>query len=227
MMIEIVPTCVPTSAEELAGWVSRAKAYASSVHLDIDDGLFAPHLTWPYTGNGIYAPFDLSALAGMTTEVHLMVKNPRDIGNAFARAGADRLIAHLESLESPEEVRTLFEEWRASGANETGVALLMETPLRELETLVPSSDFVHLMSIETIGTQGIAFSGRAVERVADFHKTFPDTLISVDGGVSERNIGELVRAGARRFGVGSAIEKSQDPAESYRHIVSAAESALE
>jgi ribulose-phosphate 3-epimerase len=226
-MIEVIPTCVPADAESLARWVEKARTYTSSVHLDIDDGVFAPHLTWPYTMPGAYAPFDLSALADMNVEAHLMVKEPREVGSAFARAGAFRLIAHLESFGSAEEIPAVAEEWRSAGATEIGLALLMDTPLESAEPLMQDIDFAHLMSIPRVGTQGIPFSADATARVATFHSTFPSTLISVDGGVSEHNIGDLVRAGARRFGVGSAIEKSENPAESYQRILSAAESALQ
>ena len=55
---------------------------------------------------------------------------------------------------------------------------------------------------------------------------FPDTLISVDGGVSSDNIADLVRAGARRFGVGSAISKASDPAAAHKALLALAQEAI-
>lgn len=225
--IEIIPTCVARERQDLASSLQKIRAFATAVHIDVDDGIFTPHISWPFMSAGAYAPFDLSALAGMTAEVHLMVEDPREIGCAFARAGAFRVIGHVEAFPDTEAAHGALDAWRQYGAAEVGLALLMETPFEVVEPLVPVCDVVHLMSIATIGTQGIPYDESAPQRIAEFRARFPEARISVDGGVSEKNIGELVRAGARSFGVGSVIMRSDDPKIMYEELKSKAESALE
>ncbi len=225
--IEIIPTCVARDASDLVSAGQKIRAFATSVHVDVDDGIFAPHLSWPYVRAGEYDPFDLSALAGMTTEVHLMVGEPREVGAAFARAGATRIIAHAEAFPDTETMHGALDMWKQNGAAEAGFALLMDTPLEVVEPLIAACDVVHLMSIATIGTQGIPYDARASARVAALRARFPDALISVDGGVSEENIGDLVRAGARRCCVGSALMRSENPAEAFERLKTAADSAIE
>lgn len=226
-MVEIIPTIVPRDLLGLEAGVNIVRVFSSVVHLDVDDGLFAPHLTWPYTKAGEFAPIDLSLLAGMSIEVHLMVEEPREVGSAFARAGASRVIGHLEAFSDTNEACGALDAWRQNGAQEVGLGLLMETSFEVIEPLLSACNVVHLMSIATIGTQGIPYDPGALARIAEFHARFPTTIISVDGGVSKDNIAELARAGATRFGVGSAIMRSDNPAAAYEKLKSLAESTIE
>ena len=199
------------------------RSFSSRIHVDVDDGIFAPHLTWPYTAPGAFTPFDLDCLQGLCTEVHVMADKPREVGEAFARAGAACIIAHLEVFADADEARGTFRSWKQCGAKEVGLALLYETPLEGVAPLIPEIDLAHLMSIDTIGTQNIPFEPKAPERVARFRALYRDTSISVDGGVSKDNIGELIRAGATRFGVGSAIMRASNPAAAYEELKHLAE----
>ena len=225
-MIEIIPTHVPSSLEDLAAGAERIRKIASTIHIDIDDGMFAPHLTWPYTTNGMFGDVELSPTGGLFAEIHLMVQEPKAVGAAFARAGAARIIGHVEGFADDNEVRGALDAWRKAGAQEVGLGLLLQTPFEVVAPLVPVCDVIHLMSIATIGVQGIAYDAGAPARIAEFHERFPGTLISVDGGVSGENIAELARAGATRFGVGAAISKASDPEAAYEKLKSLAENAI-
>jgi ribulose-phosphate 3-epimerase len=226
-MIEIIPTHVPRDAEDFAAGVERVREIAPAIHIDVDDGMFAQHLTWPYTASGTFGEVNLSALDGLFAEAHLMVQEPKDIGAAFARAGSTRIIGHIEGFADADEVRGALQTWRRAGAQEVGLGLLLQTPFEVIEPLVSLCDVVHMMSIATIGVQGIPYDSSAPARIKEFHRRFPDTLISVDGGVSEKNLVALVRAGATRFGVGAAISKAPDPKVAYENLKSLAENAIQ
>ncbi len=224
-MIDVIPTCVARDANELAAAIGRARVFSARIHVDVDDGLFAPHLSWPYEAEGVYAPFDLSAMAGLSVDVHLMVEEPREIGAAFARAGATCVVGHLEAFEHADEARAALEAWRAHGAPRVGLALLLGTPLEALVEVAAASDVLHLMSIATIGTQGIPYAPLSSARVARARALFPGAVIAVDGGVNESNIADLVRAGATHLYVGSAIMHSADPASAYARLCDIAAAA--
>lgn len=226
-MVEIIPTCVPTEAADLSRGADAIRSFAHTIHIDIDDEIFAPVRTWPYTSAGTWEPFDIAGAKGLPAEVHLMVEDPREIGIAFARAGAVRIVGHIEAFATADEARAALDAWRKSGASEAGLGILKATPFETIEPLVPLCDVVHMMSIATIGTQGIPYDGSAPARIAEFHARFPETLISVDGGVALSNIADLVRAGARRFGIGAAIAKAENPEKAYQALMSLAERALQ
>jgi ribulose-phosphate 3-epimerase len=224
-VIEIIPT--NTCPPDLAELASRSKAfaaYAPVVQLDIGDGNFVPARSWPY-GEG-QMDGEWGALTGtpqLQYEVHLMVKEPREVGRRLVRAGASRMLGHLEVFVGEQDAQDALAAWRAAGSREVGLALLLDTPLSALERLADGCDVVQLMSIGKLGYQGAPFEPAIYERIREVRAAHPHLVIEVDGGVSEKNIEELVRAGATRFGVGSAISKAQDPAAAYRHLKSLAE----
>ena len=223
--VEILPTCVPQGAADLAACARAIRPFSSEIHIDITDGIFAPSLTWPYAKQGEFGDFDLSGAAELVKEVHLMVEEPRKIGIQFAKAGAFRILGHVEAFQSEEDAHGALDAWKRSGAREVGLGILMDTPLEVLEHHLLIVDVVHMMSIARIGTQGIPFDPRSIERIAEFHERHPEILISVDGGVAGSNIADLIRAGARRFGVGSAIAKAADPRKAFHALQTLAENA--
>ncbi|MDO8514754.1 MAG: hypothetical protein Q7S50_04375 [bacterium] len=225
-MIEIIPTYVPRDEEDLAAGAERIRSFTTAIHIDVDDGLFAPHITWPYVKQGEFRAFGLGAVRGLSADVHLMIEEPRELGIAFAHAGAVRIMGHAEAFADTNEAHGALNAWRQAGAKEVGLGLLLPTPFEVIAPLVPACDVVHLMSIATIGTQGIPYDPSAPARIAQFHMQFPEVKISVDGGVAESNIADLVRAGATRFGIGSAISKAPDPKAAYEKLMQIAKQAL-
>ena len=224
--IEIIPTCVPQSAEDLQKNAQVISTFAKDIHVDIDDDIFTPVLTWPYVRAGEWKEFELKDLQDLRVHMHLMIQEPRALGTAFAHAGAYSIIAHIEGFADTTEAHGALDEWRSLGAKEVGLGILMHTPFETIDPLGTACDVVHLMSIATVGTQGIPYDTRAPARIAEFHARYPETLISVDGGVAMANIADLTRAGATRFGVGSAIMKSENPKAAYEALKKIAEEAI-
>ena len=217
-MIEIIPTVVPNSLSEINEVSERYSSFASFFHIDVADGRFAPNTTWlPSEGDRLPK--------GYSYEVHLMVSDPCAIGLSFVKAGAHTLIGHIEAFSNTKEAERTFEEWKKAGVCKIGVGVLLQTPLEEVEPYLPFVDFVLFMTIARIGVQGIPFDERGVARIAEFRSIHPEVALAVDGGVSKDNIAKLARAGAARFGVGSAISKSTYPSDAYACLRELAEGA--
>jgi ribulose-phosphate 3-epimerase len=209
-MSEIIPTIVPKRFDEIEAFAARFADIAPVLHLDMTDGEFAFPTTWM---PGADDALPESAM----WEVHLMAHDPRAVGERFIRAGAWRIIGHAEVLAGDEGVATL-QGWRAMGAHEVGVALKFDTPLSAVEHLAPHADVLHLMSIRKIGAQGQMFDDEALSRIADAKSRFPHLVISVDGGINEKNVADVVRAGASRVCVGAALAAAPDPVAAYSHL---------
>lgn len=234
-MIEIIPTntCPPDLAE-----LSRRSAFfagfAESVQLDISDGAFTPERSWPYAA-GQWTELEslasgsqrLPSIEHLKYETHLMVEEPRELGLRLAQAGVQRIIGHVEAFADEKEILEALSAWRGAGAAEVGLATLLDTSFAVLEPMIGACDVVQVMSIATLGRQGAPFEPRVVVRIEELHTHYPELVISVDGGVSEKNIAALVRAGATRFGVGSAITKATDPKSAYEQLKTIAEHALQ
>ena len=231
-MIEIIPTNTsPETLAELSRRTELLKEISPWIQLDLDDGIFVPVISWPYQ-SGQWAELEKMAQArslpharAVNCEVHLMVREPRAIGTLLARAGERRIIAHIEAFNDNAAVLEAFSAWKAAGVSEAGLSVLLETSLARLEPFIAECDAVQLMAIAELGRQGASFEPRVTERIQELHARYPELVIALDGGVAEANIADLVRAGATRFGVGSAIMKSDDPSAAYARLRALAESA--
>ncbi len=231
--ITIIPTCVPQSLDDLMAKANDFQAFSTMIHVDIDDGIFTPEMSWPFNEMGEKGSAE-RGIGGLDISVdnflmqfHLMVSEGRDgieLAENFIKAGCDSLIVHVESL--GDDTDTLG-AWAMLGVREVGIAILLDTPLKKLDPLLPFLDFVHILSVATIGAQGAPFDSRALDRVAQLHGAYPDLPIQVDGGICETNIASLVKAGARRFAVGSALSNVPDQAQAYADLKAAAENALQ
>lgn len=218
-MIEILPTFVSKTLHHLEAGSAPFFGVAPVLHIDTNDGDFAFPTTWvPSLGEQLPQKG--------TYEVHLMAKEPRPVGERFIRAGAWRIIGHAEALTGEDGQQTL-QGWRAMGAHEVGVALLLETPLSAAEHLSPLIDVLQLMSVEKIGEQGQPFAHDVIPRIKEARERFPHAVIAIDGGLDATTIPEVIRAGATRLCVGSAIANATNPITTYKELLSIAENALQ
>ena len=103
-----------------------------------------------------------------------------------------------------------------------GVSLLNDTPLSAIMPFLDRVDYVQLMGIARIGSQGAPFDRRVLDRIRTLRTTSPDIPISIDGAVREETIGQLAAAGAERFVVGSAIFAAASPHRAYHRLAALA-----
>lgn len=212
-MAEIIPAIMPKSLSDVRAYAARVESLVGMLQIDVMDGRFVPAVDWPYTEDAEAAfqemadgdiSFEKESIVSF--EVDLMVEHPALHANDWLSAGAKRLIFHIESLDDPD---ALFEELPRDGF-EIGLALNPDTDNGAVEPYIHNIDFVQCMGIARIGYQGQPFDERVLEKLRAFRAAFPDSVLSVDGGVSLETAPKLILAGADRLVSGSAIWKSND-----------------
>jgi len=236
-MTEIIPAIIPESFEDLKDKMALVSHLTKIVQIDVCDGKFVPSKSWPYVGDheAMYRritgeeegfPFWES----LDFEADLMVLNPEDIFEDWVRAGAKRIVLHVESskkmLESLKEIRKKYGYLGDSTFGiEIGLALNINTPNETLyEYLTPNengrslADFVQFMGIDEIGYQHQSFDERVLGKIHDLRQKYSDVIISVDGGVSLEDAPDLLSAGANRLISGSAIFESEDIKETIEEF---------
>ncbi len=210
-MLPIVPAIIPRSSEEVKSLLSRLD-FSPEIHLDVVDGKFVPFTSWPYEPIG--SPSEIMPETDkFTLEVDLMVNNPIVAAKDWMAAGADMLVFHVESI-NLETFKHFIQETSIS----IGVSALNDTPLETLLPYVGLADYVQLMGIAKIGSQGQDFDKRVLARIAAIKQNFPKQAITIDGSVNKDTAVLLKEAGADRLVVGSAIISATNPLAAYLEL---------
>jgi len=207
----IVPAVIPHSAQEIQTQAQRL-SFAKEFHLDVVDGKFLANVTWPYEPVG--EPMDVKPyLDAYTLEVDLMVSEPAVAAAQWVAAGADMLVFHVETIP-----QAAFTQFAQEADVSVGISCNGATTLQTLADYLPVADYVQLMGIYEIGSQGQPFDEAVFEKIAYIKEHYPMLSITVDGSVNEQTIERLKAAGADRFIVGSAITQQENPHAAYRSL---------
>lgn len=186
------------------------------IHLDVMDGSFVPNITYG-------APLIKALRSGSSLffDAHLMIENPDRHLKAFADAGVDLCVVHLEALTHAQ--KTLSEIHNLG--MRAGLALNPSTDISACRWLLQDLDLILIMGVNP-GFSGQKFIPQTVEKVAacrrflqDFQT--PDIPIEVDGGANPQNASILVEAGADVLVSGSAFFGQPDYEIAYKDFARA------
>jgi ribulose-phosphate 3-epimerase len=215
--ITIVPSLPAKSLGELEALCTALQGVAPEIQVDIVDGEYVPFVSWPFTESDPVAA--LSVLSKYTDifsiEIDCMVKNPEQYLDLFVELGVKRVAIHVGSTQAYDEIIAHAKQHGYL----LGFALTNDTPLDVVLEHITQISYVQLMGIAEVGQQGQPFDVRTLARARELRLLFPELEIAVDGSVNVETIPQLYAAGVTRFAPGSAIAKTEDPAESYKHLL--------
>lgn len=187
-------------------------------HIDVMDGHFVPNISY---GMPVIAAIKKHATKPL--DVHLMIEKPERYIEEFAKVGADIITVHYESTV---HLHRTLRQIKDAGCK-AGIVLNITTPISVLEDILPECFMVLLMSINP-GFGGQKFEDVTYQRVKKLKKMINEqgleTLIEIDGGVTDKNIKKLVDAGADVFVAGSHVFKNDDPTEAIKILKALANS---
>ena len=190
--MNILPSILVKTKEELMEKVKKFEPHFELAHLDIADGIFVLNTTIDDLGD-----LDTS----LEFSVHLMVSKPENHIVKWIDS-VEAITFHVEATQKHIEVIEAIHE----GDCDAGIAMNPKTPHSAIADFVDLVDFVHFMTVEP-GFYGSPFLPEIIEKIADFHFYYPDKPIIVDGGVNSDNIDKLKEAGATQFVIGTAIDR--------------------
>ena len=170
------------------------------LHLDVMDGHFVPNLTF-----GATVLKGLQSITKHKLDAHLMVTNPEDYLGPFSNIGVHNFTFHWEAVTHHDrliaEAKKVFPSVGLSLNPSTAVELI---PLYILKKI----DLILIMTVNP-GFGGQSFIEGCIEKITylqEIKKAHQlNFTIQVDGGVTDKNAKELIKAGATNLVAGSFI----------------------
>lgn len=209
----LAPSILSADFSNLASQVRAAElGSADIIHCDIMDGQFVPNLT--------FGPIIVSAVRKITKlpiDVHLMIKNPDNLIQDFANAGADYITVHIEEVVHIDRTINFIKQ----KGIKAGIAINPGTPIENLIQVLGLCDLVLIMSVNPgFGGQSfIDYSLEKIKKIASLRKKNNYNFkIEVDGGINKQNIRNISKAGCNIFVCGSAIFGNKDITKSTTEL---------
>lgn len=215
---QIAPSILSADFARLGAEVDAVLAAgADIIHFDVMDNHYVPNLT--------IGPMVCKALRKYGTtapiDVHLMVEPVDRIIGDFIEAGATYITFHPEATKHIDRSVELIRD----GGCKAGLVFNPATPLFHLDHILDKLDMILLMSVNP-GFGGQKFIPSTLKKLEQVRRLIDacgkKIRLEVDGGVTEKNIAEIAKAGADTFVAGSAIFGKKD----YKAVIDEMRAAL-
>ena len=210
---KLAPSILSADFSDLKSALTQCESGGAHwIHIDVMDNQFVPNLT--------IGPPVVKSLRPKTNkflDVHMMVINPENLVESFAKAGADMITFHVEATNDGQSVIDLI---KATGT-QVGLSIKPSTELSEIEPYYDQLDLILVMSVEP-GFGGQGYIESSTDRVKIIKARLKElclqdrVLIEVDGGIKLHNAKKVIDAGADVLVAGSAVFGTNDPAQTIK-----------
>ncbi|MEC5267636.1 MULTISPECIES: ribulose-phosphate 3-epimerase [Heyndrickxia] len=212
-MVKIAPSILSANFAKLGEEIKDVEeGGADWIHIDVMDGHFVPNITMGPLVVGAVRP-----VTKLPLDVHLMIENPDQYLEAFAKAGADTISVHVEACR---HLHRTIQEIRSLGVN-PGVVLNPATPIEWIAPILGDVSLVLLMTVNP-GFGGQAFIESVVPKIEKLYRLKEEQGlafdIEVDGGIDPETAQKCKQAGATVLVAGSNIFKSKNRKQAIRAL---------
>jgi len=212
----IAPSILSADFCHLGKAVSDIEQEADILHLDIMDGHYVPNLS---IGPAVIR--SIRQQSKLFLETHLMISNPEEHIQSYAKAGSDRLVLH------PDTCKHLYKAISEVKNLNLQCALAIN-PSQDIDVLSLEyiGDMLSSITVMTVnpGFGGQKFLASCLKKIEKLKVRLNELSlhhiqIEVDGGVNLDTASSVVEAGADILVAGSAVYNDQDtPASNIQKL---------
>ncbi len=203
--IKISPSILSADYASLKSEIEKVKnGGADMLHVDVMDGHFVPNISiGPPVVKSIRKATD------MFLDCHLMISNPYDYIDSFAKSGADLIAFHVESNSDVEQT---IEKITSADV----LPALVIKPGTSAESVFPYLSKIAMVLVMTVepGFGGQSFMEDMLPKIKAIREKAkevnPELMIQVDGGIVPETAKKCVDAGADVLVSGSYIFGASD-----------------
>jgi len=201
--IEIMPSILAADMGKLGQACRDCEAAgADQIHVDVMDGVFVPNISM---GPAVVAMANKAT--DLPLDVHLMLIQPQNHIEAFAKAGSDCILIHIEA---DCDVEDTLKKIRDLGCK-AGITLNPPTEVSSIFECIEAGlvDEVLVMSVHP-GFGGQKYIEAAEGKLAEIRRRWPDMPLSIDGGIDSETVKDAAAHGANLFVAGTSLFSAPD-----------------
>ena len=233
LKIEIMPSILAADMGNLEEGIRLCEqSGADQIHVDVMDGVFVPNISM---GPAVVAM--THRVTELPLNVHLMLLHPQDHIEAFAKAGSDTILIHIEAgcdvedtlkkirklgckagitVNPPTALDTVFQGLEKNEGARTSCFQCLETGL---------VDEVLIMSVNP-GFGGQSYIADAEAKMAEIRRRYPNMKISIDGGIDQKTVKPAAAHGANLFVAGTSLFKAPNMKEAITQMRASAKATF-
>lgn len=203
--VRIAPSILAADFTRLGEQIIEADAAgADYIHIDVMDGRFVPNISM-----GPMVVETARRVTQLPLDVHLMIVEPEQHIDAFARAGANIISVQVETCP---HLHRVVQQIRDAGVRPS-VVLNPHTPAVMIEEILPFVDMVLVMTVNP-GFGGQRFIAQTLSKIRTIREMITQrglaVDVEVDGGIDENTAAQVVEHGASVLVAGTAVFSHPD-----------------
>jgi ribulose-phosphate 3-epimerase len=213
LVAHLAPSILNANFDDLENEILKISDVSDYLHLDIMDNKFVPNFTFT-----LEEAAQIISFTKIPVDSHLMIEDPDHLAPKYAEAGSDSVTFHFEATKNIEQT---IKDIRSNGSK-VGIAIKPKTSLDLVAPFLEELDMLLIMTVEP-GFGGQSFMFDQMYKVEAARKAINtskkrEILLQVDGGISTETIALAAKSGADCFVAGSAVYKSENPADMVKKL---------